>query len=72
MTSAIPPAFQRLLRERANIVLVLADSLFLSERRQIAAYALAAHLPTEPPRQPSGMSKSDPNAVFRLEQEPLI
>jgi putative tryptophan/tyrosine transport system substrate-binding protein len=42
----IGPAFQRLLRERANIVLVLADSLFLSERRQIAAFALAAHLPT--------------------------
>ena len=42
----IGPAFQTFVQERANVVLVLRDTLFLAVRRQIAAFALAAHLPT--------------------------
>jgi putative ABC transport system substrate-binding protein len=42
----IGPAFQTFARERASIVLVLADSLLLAERRQIAAFALASRTPT--------------------------
>ena len=40
------PAFQILVRERANIVIVLGDAMFLTARRQIAAFALAVRLPT--------------------------
>jgi ABC-type uncharacterized transport system substrate-binding protein len=40
------PAFQSLLREGANIVIVFQDGMFLNVRRQIAAFALVAHLPT--------------------------
>jgi ABC-type uncharacterized transport system substrate-binding protein len=39
-------AFQTFVQERTNVVVVLRDILFLAVRRQIAAYALAAHLPT--------------------------
>jgi putative ABC transport system substrate-binding protein len=35
-----------LLRERADIVVVLSDSMFVTARRQIAALALASRLPT--------------------------
>ena len=42
----IGPAFERFVRERANIVAVFGDPMFLAMRRQIAAYALASHLPT--------------------------
>ena len=42
----IGPAFQTLLRERTQIVLVLADAMFVALRRQIAAFALVARLPT--------------------------
>jgi ABC-type uncharacterized transport system substrate-binding protein len=42
----VGPAFQTFTRERANIVIVLGDPVFLGLRRQIAAFALAARLPT--------------------------
>jgi putative ABC transport system substrate-binding protein len=42
----IAPAFQMLARERADIVVVLIDAMFFTARRQIAAFALALHLPT--------------------------
>jgi putative ABC transport system substrate-binding protein len=42
----IDPAFKTLLRQGVNIVVVLGDATFLSLRRQIAAFALAMHLPT--------------------------
>jgi putative tryptophan/tyrosine transport system substrate-binding protein len=40
------PAVQTIGREGASIIVVLADAMFLSIRRQIAAYALASRLPT--------------------------
>jgi putative tryptophan/tyrosine transport system substrate-binding protein len=40
------PAFQTFARERATIVLVLSDVMFVAMRRQIAAFALASRLPT--------------------------
>jgi putative ABC transport system substrate-binding protein len=40
------PAFQTFVRERANIVVVFGDAMFLVVRRQIAAHALVSHLPT--------------------------
>jgi len=42
----IGPAFQTLMRDRAHIVLVLSDAMLLAARRQVAAFALAARLPT--------------------------
>ena len=42
----IDSAFQTLVRERADIVVVLNDALFVTAHRQIAAFALALHLPT--------------------------
>ena len=42
----IDSAFQTLVRERADVVVVLNDALFVTARRQIAAFALALHLPT--------------------------
>ncbi len=42
----IGPAFKALLRDGVNIVVVLGDGAFTSLRRQIAAFALAMHLPT--------------------------
>ena len=42
----IGPAFQTFVQEHTNVVSILRDTLFLAVRRQIAAYALAAHLPT--------------------------
>jgi putative ABC transport system substrate-binding protein len=42
----VGPAFQTFVRERANIVVVLGDAMFVTMRRQIAAVALAARLPT--------------------------
>ena len=42
----IGAAFQTLVRERAHIVLVAPDPLFVAARRQIAAIALVARLPT--------------------------
>jgi putative ABC transport system substrate-binding protein len=39
-------AFQTLLRERADIVVVLSDAMFTTVRRQIAAFALVSRLPT--------------------------
>jgi putative tryptophan/tyrosine transport system substrate-binding protein len=42
----IGPAFKTFVQERANVVLVLRDILFLAVRRQIAAFTLAAHLST--------------------------
>ncbi len=40
------PTLQLVRRQGASIVVVLTDAMLLSVRRQIAAYALAAHLPT--------------------------
>ncbi len=40
------PAFQTFARERADIAIVIGDAMFLSLRRQIAAFALASHVPT--------------------------
>src|SRR5262245_37253626 len=40
------PAMQTIGREGASIVVILADAMFFSVRRQIAAYALASRLPT--------------------------
>jgi len=45
-TSEIRRAFEQFANERANIVVVLADLMFVAVRRQIAAFALAARLPT--------------------------
>jgi putative ABC transport system substrate-binding protein len=42
----IDSAFQTLVRERADIVVVLNDAVFVTAHRQIAAFALALHLPT--------------------------
>jgi putative ABC transport system substrate-binding protein len=42
----VGPAFQALLRERVDIVLILGDFLFLAVRRQTAAFALVSRLPT--------------------------
>ena len=42
----VGPAFQTFVQERANGVVVLRDTLFLALRRQIAALALASHMPT--------------------------
>jgi ABC-type uncharacterized transport system substrate-binding protein len=42
----ISAAIQTLVRERANIVIVLASPLFVNARRQIASFALASRLPT--------------------------
>jgi putative tryptophan/tyrosine transport system substrate-binding protein len=42
----IGPAFQTFVQERTNVVSVLRDSLILKERRQVAAFALALHMPT--------------------------
>jgi putative ABC transport system substrate-binding protein len=42
----IDVAFQTLARERSTFVLVLSDTLFSTERRRIAALAIAAQLPT--------------------------
>ena len=42
----IGSAFQTFVRERVNMVFVLRDALFLAMRQQIAAFALAARLPT--------------------------
>jgi ABC-type uncharacterized transport system substrate-binding protein len=42
----VGPAVQTIGREAASIVVVLADAMFLSIRRQIAAYALASRLAT--------------------------
>jgi putative ABC transport system substrate-binding protein len=42
----IASAFQMLVREHVNIVIVLLDAMFVTVRRQIAAFALALHLPT--------------------------
>jgi hypothetical protein len=42
----IGPAFETLVRERAHIVLVVTDATFVAARRQIAAFALVARLPT--------------------------
>jgi len=39
-------AFQHLAREGVKIVLVLADAMFLNERKRIALFAMAARLPT--------------------------
>ena len=42
----IGAAIQTLVRARASIAVVLASALFVNERRQIAAFALASRLPT--------------------------
>jgi putative tryptophan/tyrosine transport system substrate-binding protein len=42
----IGSAFQLFVRERASIVVVLGDAMFLDARRRIAAFALASRLPT--------------------------
>jgi putative ABC transport system substrate-binding protein len=42
----IGPAFQTFVQERVNGVVVLRDTLFLALRQQIAAFALASHMPT--------------------------
>jgi putative ABC transport system substrate-binding protein len=39
-------AFQRFVQDRADIVAILADPMLTGMRRQIGAFALAAHLPT--------------------------
>jgi putative tryptophan/tyrosine transport system substrate-binding protein len=40
------PAVQMIAREGLSVAIVLTDAMMLSVRRQIAAYALASHLPT--------------------------
>jgi putative ABC transport system substrate-binding protein len=45
-TDEIGPAFQTLQREGVGIVMIFSDALFNTGRRQIAAYALVARLPT--------------------------
>jgi putative ABC transport system substrate-binding protein len=42
----IGPAFQRFARQGAMVVIVPGDATFLSQRRQIAAFALSQRLPT--------------------------
>jgi putative ABC transport system substrate-binding protein len=42
----IGPAFQTFVQERVDVVSVLRDALFIVIRRQIAAFALASHMPT--------------------------
>jgi len=42
-------AFQRLARERVNVVLMLPDFMFLNERKRIALFAMAERLPTMSP-----------------------
>ena len=42
----IEAAFQALTRERCNFVVVLSDLIFSTERRRIAALAIAARLPS--------------------------
>ena len=42
----IGAAFETFAKERANIVIVLGDVMLLTERRQIAAFALVSRLPT--------------------------
>ena len=42
----VAPAFQKLLREGATIVLVLGDAAFLAWRRRIPAFSLASRLPS--------------------------
>jgi putative ABC transport system substrate-binding protein len=39
-------AFQRLAQERVNIVLIVQDTMFISERKRIALFAMAERLPT--------------------------
>jgi ABC-type uncharacterized transport system substrate-binding protein len=39
-------AFQRLARERAKVVLMLPDFMFLNKRKRIALFAMAERLPT--------------------------
>ena len=39
-------AFQRLARERVKVVMLLADFMFLNERKRIALFAMAERLPT--------------------------
>ena len=39
-------AFQRLARERVKVVMMLADFMFLNERKRIALFAMAERLPT--------------------------
>ena len=41
-------AFETFARERSEIVLVLLDAMFITERRRIAALALAARCPRSP------------------------
>jgi putative ABC transport system substrate-binding protein len=43
---AIEEAFKTFARERVGLVVVFGDAMFLAARRQIAAFALAARLPT--------------------------
>jgi putative ABC transport system substrate-binding protein len=42
----VGPAFESFLRERTNVVFVLADAMFMKARRSIAAFALASRIPT--------------------------
>ena len=42
----LAPAFQEFARQRANVVVIFRDALFVARRRQIASYALATRLPT--------------------------
>jgi putative tryptophan/tyrosine transport system substrate-binding protein len=42
----IAAAIETLVRERVNVVVVLASGMFVNARRQIAAFALASRLPT--------------------------
>jgi putative tryptophan/tyrosine transport system substrate-binding protein len=42
----VGPAFQAFLRDGVTIVIVLLDAMFLTARRQIAAFALVSRLPT--------------------------
>jgi putative ABC transport system substrate-binding protein len=42
----IGPAFQEFVQKRVNAVIVLRDTLFMASRREIAAFALASHMPT--------------------------
>jgi putative ABC transport system substrate-binding protein len=42
----LAPAFQEFARQRANVVVIFRDAMFMARRRQIASFALAARLPT--------------------------
>ena len=42
----VGPAFETFVQERVNVVAVLRDVLFVIARRQVAAFALASHMPT--------------------------